>query len=120
MLVEKDKILWSLQVDHRLFVLDKLDVTVSTLSGDSQTHREALGLGGETCVVVNPAGVGFSHEFSAVLVKVLLLYIHSVVQSLYSWMHYGQRPRKRRGEKRRKTVCVCVCVCVTSSTKKGC
>ena len=30
-LVEKDKILWSLQVDHRLFVLDKLDVTVSII-----------------------------------------------------------------------------------------
>ena len=43
--------------------------------GDSQTHREALRLGGETCIVVNPAGLGFSQEFSAVLVKVLLLYI---------------------------------------------
>ena len=109
MLVEKDKILWSLQVDHRLFVLDKLDVTVSTLSGDSQTRREALGWGGETCVVVNPAGLGFSQEFSAVLIKVLLLYIHNVVHSLYSWMHYGQRPRKRRRKKggERERVCVC-------------
>ena len=45
-----------------------------------------------------------------------------MVQSLYSWMHYGQRPRKRREEKKgeRECVCVCVCVCVTLSTKKGC
>ncbi|KAK7098697.1 hypothetical protein V1264_002941 [Littorina saxatilis] len=43
-LVEKDKILWSLQVDHRLFVLDKLDVTgngqeeVVCCSWDGQTY----------------------------------------------------------------------------------
>lgn len=44
LLVEKDKILWSLQVDHRLFVIDKLDVTgngqeeVVCCSWDGQTY----------------------------------------------------------------------------------
>ena len=35
---EADKLLWSVQVDHQLFALEKLDVTVSGLLPFSEIH----------------------------------------------------------------------------------
>ncbi|XP_076450003.1 KICSTOR complex protein ITFG2-like [Babylonia areolata] len=45
-LVEREKILWSLQVDHRLFALDKLDVT-----GNGQEEVVACSWDGQTYIV---------------------------------------------------------------------
>ena len=80
-LVEKDKILWSLQVDHRLFVLDKLDVTVSILSVWG-FYGQARGHCGNRIKHVFNGCVFFLQEFYAVVIQ-LLLSIHDVVHNLY-------------------------------------